>query len=195
MPSGRRRSPTRGVLAIEDPALLLPDPIALDTSFVVEALIATQPLHPTCASFLARIVESGVSMVTSDLLRVELVEAAFSIALKERWGGQWRSHRTDGRVRRRGGRLLRDAVARYERLLTSVDHIPVPVGRAADMAATMMIDYGLASYDSVHAASAIMAGAKAIVTTDTGFALIPAPMLTIYTDRSRLATCRSKRQR
>lgn len=195
MPPSRRRSTTRGVLAIEDHALLLPNPIALDTSFVVEALIATQPLHPTCASFLARIVETGVSVVTSELLRVELVEAAFSIALKERWGGQWRSHRTDGRVRRRGGRLLHDAIARYERLLTSVDHIPVPVGRAADMAATMMIDYGLASYDSVHAASAIMAGADAIVTTDTGFALIPASMLTIYTDHSRLAACHSKRQR
>jgi hypothetical protein len=138
MPPSRRRSTTRDVLAIEDPALLLPDPIALDTSFVVEALIATQPLHPTCASFLARIVETGVSMVTSDLLPVELVEAAFSIALKERWGSQWRSHRTDGRVRRRGGRLLHDAIARYERLLTSVDHIPVPVGRAADMAASMI---------------------------------------------------------
>lgn len=69
-PPGRRRSPTRGVFAIEDPALLLPDPIAIDTSFVVEALIATQPLHPTCASFLARIVETGVSMVTSHLLPV-----------------------------------------------------------------------------------------------------------------------------
>lgn len=152
-------------------------------------------MHPTCAGFLARIVETGVSVVTSDLLRVELVEAAFSIALKERWGGQWRSHRSDGRARRRGGRHLRDAVARYEKLLTSVDHIPVPVGRVVDRATTMMIDYGLASYDSVHAASAIMAGAKAIVTTDTGFALIPTPMLTIYTDRSRLATCRGKRQR
>jgi hypothetical protein len=58
----------------------------------------------------------------------------------------------------------------------------------------MMIDYGLASYDSVHA-STIMAGSKAIVTTDTGFALIPVPTLTIYADRSRLATCRSKRSR
>ena len=44
---GRRpvgRSPIgRGVFAIEDQELPLPDPIALDTSFVVEALIATQP--------------------------------------------------------------------------------------------------------------------------------------------------------
>jgi predicted nucleic acid-binding protein len=34
-----------------------------------------------------------------------------------------------------------------------------------------MTGYGLASYDAVHAASAI--AAKAIVTLDTGFALLP----------------------
>jgi predicted nucleic acid-binding protein len=34
-----------------------------------------------------------------------------------------------------------------------------------------MIGYGLASYDAVHAASAVAAGAGAIVTLDTGFAL------------------------
>lgn len=39
-PLGGRRPATRGVYAIEDEELLLPDPIALDTSFVVEALIA-----------------------------------------------------------------------------------------------------------------------------------------------------------
>jgi hypothetical protein len=35
----RRPVVTRGVFAIEDHELLLPDPIALDTSFVVEALL------------------------------------------------------------------------------------------------------------------------------------------------------------
>lgn len=57
----------------------------------------------------------------------------------------------------------------------------------------LMVDYGLASYDAVHAASAITAGAEALVTTDTGFARLPASLLAIYTDRSRLASCRSKR--
>jgi hypothetical protein len=56
-----------------------------------------------------------------------------------------------------------------------------------------MTDHGLASYDAAHAASAIAAGAKAIVTLDTGFALLPASHLTMYTDRSRLASCRAKR--
>jgi predicted nucleic acid-binding protein len=182
------------VYAIEDPALLLPDPIALDTSFVVEALIATQPLHAACAGFLARIVETGVSVVSSELLPVELAEAAFAIALKERWGGQWRRHRTDGRARRRGGRLLTDTLSRYETLLSSIDHFPVPLGRATGLATTLMTDYGIASYDAVHAASAIIAGAEAIVTKDTGFALLPASRLMLYTDRSRLASCRTKRQ-
>jgi len=50
-PTGGRRTATRGVFAIEDQALVLPDPIALDTSFVVEALLSTQPLHAVCDDF------------------------------------------------------------------------------------------------------------------------------------------------
>ena len=86
-PTGGRRPVPRGVFAIEDQQLLLPDPIALDTSFVVEALLTTQPLHHACSAFLKRIFDSGVVVVTSDLLAVELAESAFAITLKERWGG------------------------------------------------------------------------------------------------------------
>ncbi len=43
---------TRGVFAIEQEQLALPDPLALDTGFVVEALLATQPLQATCSAFL-----------------------------------------------------------------------------------------------------------------------------------------------
>lgn len=58
-----------------------------------------------------------------------------------------------------------------------------------------MTNYGLASYDAVHAATAIAADAEAIVTLDTGFALLPSSVLTIYTDRSRVTACRAKRRR
>ena len=191
----QRGAATRGVYAIEDSALLLPDPLALDTSFVVEALIETQPLHGRCAEFAARIVESGVRVVTSELLQVELAEAAFAIALKERWGRQWRRHRTDGRVRRRGRRLLDEVAVRYELLVSSVPHVSVPLGRISAAAAAVMADHGLASYDAVHAATAIATGSQAIVTTDTGFALLPASTLAIYIDRSRLAPARNKRPR
>jgi predicted nucleic acid-binding protein len=194
MPTARAAG-ARGVYAIEDPALLLPDPLALDTSFIVEALIETQPLHAHCAEFAARIAESGVRIVTNELLRVELAEAAFAIALKERWGRQWRQHRTDGRVRRRGRRLLDEVAVRYELLVSAVPHIDVPVGRISTAAANVMADHGLASYDAVHAATAIATGCSAMVTTDTSFALLPASKLAIYTDRSRVASARDKRLR
>ncbi len=192
---GLRHVVTRGVFAIEEQELLLPDPIALDTSFVVEALLATQPLHGVCDAFLTRIFDSGVSVVTSELLRVELAETAFAIAMKERWGGRWRGRRTDGRSRPRAGRLLNHTLSRYDEMLGSLPHISVRLGQVPTSAPGFMIDHGLASYDAVHAASAIAAGAEAIVTLDTGFALLPASLLTIHTDRSRLASCRQKRVR
>jgi predicted nucleic acid-binding protein len=102
-----------------------------------------------------------VSVATSDLLIVELAEAVFAIALKERWGKRWRHHRADGRSRRRATRLLPEAVSRYETLLLRVDHLPVPVSDTAHAARSLMADYGLASYDAIHAASAIAVGAEA----------------------------------
>lgn len=191
-PRGRSAA-TRGVFAIEDPALLLPERVALDTSLVVRALIETQPLHEACAVFLDRLVTSEVTLVSSELLEVELAEAAFGIALAERWGSGWRRYRTDGRVRRRARRLLSDVRSRYELLLASADHVAVPLASVAEDASVLMTEYGLASYDAVHAASAIAAGAEAIATTDTGFALLPASVLRIYTDRSRLTRCRAMR--
>jgi predicted nucleic acid-binding protein len=191
---GRRLAP-HNVFAIEDEQLALPDPIALDTSFVVEALLATQPLHGVCDAFLKRIFDSGVTVVTSDLLTVELAEAIFATAMKERWRGKWRAHRTDGRSRPRAGRLMNDTISRYQALLVPVGHTPVPLGDITTAATTFMTDYGLASYDAAHAATALVAGAETIVTLDTGFALLPASLLTVYTDRSRLASCRKKRPR
>jgi predicted nucleic acid-binding protein len=192
-PTGGRQPVPRGIFAIEDQQLLLPDPIALDTSFVVEALLTTQPLHPACGAFLKRIFDSGVTVVTSDLLAVELAESAFAITLKERWGGRWRGHRTDGRSRRPATRRLNHTVMSYEALLSPVNHLPIPVRRVTADARVLMTDFGIASYDAVHAASAIAAGAEAIVTLDTGFALLPSTQLAIYTDRSRVTSCRNKR--
>jgi predicted nucleic acid-binding protein len=192
-PAGGRRHLTRGVFSVEDQQLTLPDPIALDTSFIVEALLATQPLHGVCDAFLKRIFDSGVSVVTSELLRIELAETAFAIAMKERWGRRWRAHRTDGRSRRRAARLLHDTILRYDALLAPVDHFPVPLGDITAAAIAIMANYGMASYDAAHAATAISAGAETIVTLDTGFARLPSTQLTMYTDRSRLASCRAKR--
>jgi len=77
---------------------LLPDPVALDTSL----LFPGQRLHAVAAAFADRIVESGVKVVTSELLEVELAEATFGIALRERWRRDWRRHRSDGSYARLG---------------------------------------------------------------------------------------------
>lgn len=174
---------------------MFPSTIALDTSFVVEALIETQRLHGPCRDFLERLAESGPTVVTSELLRVEVAEAAFAIALKERWGRDWRRHRSDGRARRKARRLLESVDARLGTILKPLDHVSVPLAAVVDAAEGVMGDYGLASYDAIHAASAIAAGAEAIVTKDTDFARLPAALLTVYTDRSRVPSCRGKRPR
>ena len=192
-PTGGRRPVPRGVFAIEDQQLLLPDPIALDTSFVVEALLATQPLHPACSAFLKRIFDSGVAVVTSDLLPVELAESAFAITLKERWGGRWRGHRTDGRSRRPATRRLNQTVTRYEALLSPVNHVPVPRvttrrqglddrlrNRFLRRRTRCQRDRRRRRGDR-HARHRLRA--------------LPASLLAIYTDASRLASCRNKRPR
>jgi predicted nucleic acid-binding protein len=193
-PARGRPTATRGVFAIEDSALILPARICLDTSLVVRALIEAQPLHAACSGFLDRLVEAEATLVTSELLEVELAEATFGIALKERWGGQWRRHRQDGRVRRRAKGLLTDVLSRWALILDSADHVVVPVGTVAESTALLMMDFGLASYDAVHAASAIAAGAEAVATTDAGFAVLPTSML-LFVDRSRVASCRANRPR
>jgi predicted nucleic acid-binding protein len=193
-PARGRPTATRGVFAIEDSALVLPSRVSLDTSLVVHALIETESLHPACSGFIDRLVESEVTLVTSELLEVELAEATFGIALKERWGGDWRRHRRDGRARRRAKSLLADVLSRWALILDSAEHTAVPVGAVGRNAALLMMDFGLASYDAVHAASAIAAGAEAIATTDAGFAVLPTSLL-LFVDRSRVASCRSNRPR
>jgi predicted nucleic acid-binding protein len=56
-----------------------------------------------------------------------------------------------------------------------------------------LMAHGLASYDAVHAATAIWAGNGRLVTIDAGFASVPEADLELYVDSSRLGSCRSRR--
>ena len=181
---GRRPVPSRGVFAIEDQQLPASRPDRAG-----HQLRRGGPSHdPTVAPCMQRLPQHASSTaasrlrMTSDLLAVELAESAFAITLKERWSGRWRGHRTDGRSRRPATRRLNHTVMSYEALLSPVNHLPIPVRRVTADARILMTDFGIASYDAVHAASAIAAGAEAIVTLDTGFALLPSAELEIYTD-------------
>lgn len=191
-PRGRPPTP-RGVFSFEDPAAPIPDRLTIDTSFAVEALLASQGHHPAAASFLATLAENGTELVFSRLLSLELRETAFQIGLKERHPKEWKRFRHDGRARPRAARLMRQTIQAWDAVLQSFVWIEVGVSDVASQADALMADHGLASYDAVHAATAIGHGGRVIVTLDAGFASVPESELTVYVDRSRLATCRGRR--
>ena len=193
-PRGRPPLP-RGVWSIEDPSIAVPDEVLVDTSFVVEALIVSQPLHEPCLTFFLRLVEAETSVVFSGLLEIELYEVAFQLALKERHPRDWKRFRHDGRARPRANRLLADVAASWDTVLEYVDYERVELAQVADRVPDLMTRYALASYDAIHVATAIDSGVRSVVTLDAGFAAVPASELTLYVDASRVAACRARRIR
>lgn len=67
----------RQVLSFEDPDLIVPGEVVLDTSFVVAALNSAEHKHAECVAFLARLTDRGSLLVHNRLLEVELAETAF----------------------------------------------------------------------------------------------------------------------
>jgi predicted nucleic acid-binding protein len=193
-PRGRPPLP-RGVWSIEDETIDVPDEVVLDTSFVVDALIVSQPLHGSCLAFLLRLVEAETSITFSRLLEIELYEATFQLALKERHPRDWRRFRHDGRARPRANRLLADVSSSWQTVLEYVDYERVDIAQVADRIPDLMTRYALASYDAIHVATAIESEIRGVVTLDAGFAAVPASELTLYVDPSRLAACRARRAR
>ncbi|NTW38480.1 MAG: hypothetical protein HGA44_01105 [Cellulomonadaceae bacterium] len=75
--------------------------MTLDTSFVVACLNSAEPAHSESLAFLRAMQGNGTTMVYNRLLEIELVEAAFKLAIKERFGKFVPAKRRDGRVRSR----------------------------------------------------------------------------------------------
>ena len=69
-PRGGRRPVLHNVFAIEDDQLALPDLVALDTSFVVEALLTTQPLHGAAGAETMVTTDTGFALMPASLLSV-----------------------------------------------------------------------------------------------------------------------------
>lgn len=172
----------------------MPDELLLDTSFVVEALISSQPLHEPCLDFLVRLVEKGVQIRFSSMLELELAETAFQLALKERHPKDWRRYRHDGRARPRAARLMSGAAQAWRAVTPHFDVRRVEVDEVIDRVPALMTAYGLASYDAVHAATALLPTSVGIVTTDVGFSALPSTTA-IFTDSGRITRCRQVRAR
>jgi predicted nucleic acid-binding protein len=164
----------------------------LDTSFVVEALIGSQRHHDVALEFLVRLADEGVRIRFSSMLELELVETAFQLALKENHPRDWRRYRHDGRARRRASRLMAQTSTAWRSVLAELEHRSVPIEDVIAAVPRLMSAYGLASYDAVHAATALLPDPVPLVTTDVGFCALP-QTTSILTDESRVQRCRQLR--
>lgn len=129
----------------------------------------------------------------SRLLELELAEAIFQIALKERHPKDWKRYRADGRARRRAKALLSRTEAAWQAVLAVIPATVADVDSVAPSVPRLMGDYGLASYDALHVATAAHARVASVVTIDAGFAAAPASLVELYVDSSRVASCRRRR--
>lgn len=171
-----------------------PPEAVLDTSFVIQVLNAQESQHAECVAFMESLTEKQTLLVYNRLLEIELVEVAFKLAVKEQHGSKgWPSKRTDGRVRRRAGRLTEDLLDSWRLLVSTCPSLLVELHEVADDVPAAMTKWGLASYDAVHASTAAVAGTKAMITNDVGFGQVPESVLSIYTDRGRVRSVRRHR--
>lgn len=193
MPVGRPAL-TRGIYNFEDATLDVPAEVVLDTSFVIAALNASEPAHQQAVNYLQRLTDEQSVLIYNRLLEVELVEVAFKLAVKERHGRRgWPHKRSDGRVRRRAGRLAQELRDSWIQVVDTRPSLRIELEEVSDDVLHAMRDWGLASYDAIHALTAIYAEAPAIVTLDTGFADVPAAHLDVYVNSTRVPDCRRQR--
>jgi predicted nucleic acid-binding protein len=184
------------VLAFDDPAWSAPATVLLDTNVAAEALLPNEPEHAACAALMRRLADTGTTVVFSRLLEVELWEVAFNLALRERHPRKNLRHiRYDNRIRPRAARLLHGAETAWESLRDTLDWSCVEMHHVTSIAPELMREYGLQSYDAIHASTLIVAGLTDLITRDAGFAVLPPSIATLHTTNARLARARARRRR
>jgi predicted nucleic acid-binding protein len=173
--------------------LVPPAELVLDTPFVVDALLRSQPRHEVCRAYLTAIAGAHSTVIFNRLLEPELWEAAYRIAIRERYPGRRASDvRHDGRTRQRAKTLQRRLEAAWNELLTALDWLAIEVGEVREWVPQLMAR-GLASYDAVHAATALYTDVRPFVTLDYHFSFISEHQLELYVPASRVRACRERR--
>lgn len=187
-----------GVVSLAAPP---PSVVVLDTSAVVCALLGDQPQHEEYADFLARAIAAGTAFVYCDLLDFELADVSMTIALKRRHGRTWFGHRDEEEDLAAARDLMREVFADRRTTLSQTSSARLPLGPIAergegspvrDRAFGLLEAYPIRSYDAAHAGTAVLIDAP-LVCRDVGFAGVPAAILTVITDSTRVASCRRAR--
>lgn len=188
----------RGVLPLTAPP---PAVVVLDTSAVVCALLEDQAQHEEYAGFLERAIAAGTTLVYCDLLDFELADASMKIALKRRHGRDWFRHQKDEEALADARELMHEVFARWREAMAQTSSARLPLGPIAgeaggspvrDRAFTLLERYPIRSYDAAHAAAALVVDAP-LVCRDVDFAHLPASLITLMTDSTRVSACRQVR--
>lgn len=187
-----------GVMPLAAPP---PSVVVLDTSAIVCALLGDQPQHDEYADFLARGIAAGTALVYCDLLDFELADVSMTIALKRRHGRVWFRHRADAESLTTARDLMHEVFADWRQTLARTSSARLPLGPipergegspVRDRAFALLEAYPIRSHDAAHAAAAVLIDAP-LVCRDVGFAGIPAGVLTLMTDSTRIGPCRRAR--
>jgi predicted nucleic acid-binding protein len=141
----------------------------------------------------ARTSGADTELAFSSLLDLELIEACYQVALRERWGKQWKQRRPDGRARSRAARLADSATSAWTEIVQIVNATRVEATVVSAAVPDLMRTCALGSYDAVHVATANHLGIETVLTLDTGFARVPPSRLTIHTAVTKLPRMRSLR--
>lgn len=183
----------RGVFTATNHPDVAPRRVLIDTTLVVEAMIADQPGQMEAAAILDNLAASGAEIVFNRLMEIEMLQAASYVAGRHAPGNR-RAGLRDGRVRRRSRRMAIDLRSTWHDFLDRVTWQRIELEVVTDAVHEVMFGTGLSSYDAVHAATAIAADCDAIATLDSDFGRLPAAQVgTIITTPHRLARTRRLR--
>jgi predicted nucleic acid-binding protein len=192
VPPTRRLGRTRNVYSFEG-ALVPPDQLVLETSFVVDALIPSQARHAECEGFLENIGRARSKVFVNRFLELELWEATYKIALRERHPKRRpRDARSSRVVLRRAKALCEEVDRTWRDVLSALDRVVVDLAEVQERVPSLM-RHGLTSYDAVHAATAEYVDVRPFVTLDYHFAAVPVNDLQLWVSASRVRPCRERR--
>ncbi len=163
-----QREPARGVCAIGDPIPPGPLRVLVDTSFIVESMVESNPRHRESRELLALLSERGASIVFSELVDLEVPQAMSYIAALDA-GRDRRAGLLDARVRRRSRSLTARTRRRWAEYLASIEWFRADLTAILDEVPAIMFTTGLRSYDAAMAATAIAHRCDAIATFDVDF--------------------------
>lgn len=187
------RGPARGVVPIDDATALGALRVLIDSSFIVEAMVESNPHHRESRDLLTRLSADGASIVFSELADLEVPQAMSYIAAVDA-GRDRRAGLADGRVRRRSRSLTARTRRRWAEYLESIDWLRADLTPVLDDVPVIMFATGLRSYDAAMAASAIAHRCDAIATFDGDFGrLHEADVPLLVTDARRAGRARRLR--